>query len=119
MSESLPNAAGQVELAESLWRDIGECLESQKVRIYEEIRYYPTPITACDQQFNYLLEEQAKIAGELARMRRTIDENSTRDDAIDVIDAFIQSCPCIDGELEQRVRARLADGDPAGRDNTR
>lgn len=119
MSESRPSVAARRDLAGSLWSDIAECLEGQKARIYEEIRNYPTPITACDQQFNYLLEEQAKVAGELARMRRAIAEASTRGDAIDAIDAFIQSSPCIDGELKQRLRTRLANRDPANRDTTR
>jgi predicted nuclease with TOPRIM domain len=44
-------------------------LETEKRRINEEIRNYPTPIAACDEQFNSLLEEQARIVQELDRLR--------------------------------------------------
>jgi hypothetical protein len=44
-------------------------LESEKRRLYEEIRAYPTPIAGCDQQFNYLLEQQARVTAELNRLR--------------------------------------------------
>jgi len=44
-------------------------LEDEKRRINEEIRNYPTPIAGCDAQFNFLLEEQAKIARELEQLK--------------------------------------------------
>jgi hypothetical protein len=44
-------------------------LEAEKQRLYEEIRNYPTPIAGCDQQFNHLLEQQARVASELSRLR--------------------------------------------------
>ena len=43
-------------------------LEAEKRRIDEEIKNYPRPIAACDLQFNHLLEERARLAGELDRM---------------------------------------------------
>ncbi|REK06844.1 MAG: hypothetical protein DWQ37_22685 [Planctomycetota bacterium] len=46
-----------------------ERLEAEKQRLYEEIRTYPTPIAGCDQQFNYLLEQQARVVAELNRLR--------------------------------------------------
>lgn len=60
-----------VEIAESL-RHAETCLQSEKQRLYEEIRNYPTPIAGCDQQFNYLLEQQAQIIAELARVRAAL-----------------------------------------------
>jgi hypothetical protein len=44
-------------------------LEAEKQRLYEEIRNYPTPIAGCDQQFNYLLEQQAQVLADLNRLR--------------------------------------------------
>ncbi|HVU86283.1 MAG TPA: hypothetical protein VHD36_03115 [Pirellulales bacterium] len=43
-------------------------LEAEKQRVYGEIKNYPTPITGCDQQFNALLEEQARIVAQLRRL---------------------------------------------------
>lgn len=52
-----------MELASERIRD----LENERQRVNEEIKNYPTPIPACDAQFNYLLEERARIAQELDR----------------------------------------------------
>ena len=60
-----------VEIAESL-RHAETCLQSEKQRLYDEIRNYPTPIAGCDQQFNYLLEQQAQVVAELARVRAAL-----------------------------------------------
>ena len=29
--------------------------------IYEQIKHYPTPITGCDEQFNFLLSERNRL----------------------------------------------------------
>ena len=34
--------------------------------IYEQIKNYPTPITGCDEQFNFLLEERDRLRNLLA-----------------------------------------------------
>jgi hypothetical protein len=65
MNASPPDTAESLKLAESN-------LEIEKRRLYEEIRTYPTPIAACDQQFNYLLEQQARVNAELDRVRAAI-----------------------------------------------
>ena len=51
-------------------------LEAEKQRLYQEIRNYPTPIAGCDQQFNYLLEQQASVAAELSRIRASMAVDS-------------------------------------------
>ena len=49
-------------------------LENEKRRINDEITNYPTPIAGCDAQFNFLLEEQARIARELTRLKGSGEE---------------------------------------------
>ncbi len=34
--------------------------------IYEQIKHYPTPITGCDEQFNFLLSERDRLRNLLA-----------------------------------------------------
>ena len=34
--------------------------------IYEQIKSYPTPITGCDEQFNFLLSERDRLRNLLA-----------------------------------------------------
>ena len=42
--------------------------------IVKEIRSYPSPIPACDAQFNYLLDQRAKLSLEIKRLYR-FDKN--------------------------------------------
>ena len=82
-----------------LWNKIRTQLENQKAYIYQEIGHYPPPIAACDQQFNYLLEEQKRILGELARLKEAENDSLTAADPIQVLNDFIQSSPYIDFEI--------------------
>jgi hypothetical protein len=84
---------------------IRDHLESERQRINKEIKNYPTPITACDAQFNYLLEEQKRIPQELDRLNVLSKESLTRTDQLKCLDDFIGSSNYIKGEAEQRIRS--------------
>ena len=43
-------------------------LQAEKARIQREISNYPTPIAACDEQFNFLLEWYSQVRRALARL---------------------------------------------------
>jgi hypothetical protein len=43
-----------------------------KQQLDDEIRDYPTPIAGCDAQFNYLLEEQRKVAKAMAALKSDV-----------------------------------------------
>ncbi|MDQ5846079.1 MAG: hypothetical protein M3539_12390, partial [Acidobacteriota bacterium] len=75
---------------ESLYQNIKDALENERHRVNEEIRNYPTPIPACDAQFNYLLEERAKIAEEMDRLKALSKGSFTRED-VELIDEFIRT----------------------------
>jgi hypothetical protein len=62
-------------MSESPTKDREKFLEAEKRRLYEEIRNYPTPIAGCDQQFNYLLEQQARVTAELNRIRASTEDH--------------------------------------------
>jgi hypothetical protein len=95
-------------VSESLRDQIESRLEDCKRRNYAEIRSYPSPITACDQQFNYLLDEQRQIAGELARWHSIVDE--PRDDQAhrELIAEFLRSSTCLDEATKARLGSCLA-----------
>lgn len=101
------NRQTELALLESLWKSIKDHLENERQRIYEEIKHYPTPIPACDVQFNYLLEERARIAQELDRLKASSKESLTRREGVKSIDEFIMSSNYIKGEAEQRMRPTL------------
>ena len=94
-------------LMESLWESIREHLKNERHRVNEEIKNYPTPIPACDAQFNYLLEERASIAEELDRLEALSRDSLTRRDHIKFIGEFIASSNYINGEVERRIRSSL------------
>ena len=73
------------------WAQLRSRLEAEITRIYGEIGSYPTPIAGCDQQFNYLLEEQRRILRELARLEEVAKASLTAGDPQGLIDEFIRS----------------------------
>jgi len=50
-------------------REREQSLAAEKQRLYDALRQYPTPIAGCDQQFNFLLEQQARVTAELQQVR--------------------------------------------------
>ena len=99
-----------MEVVRSVWDRLRTHLENEKARIYEAIGNYPTPIAGCDQQFNYLLEEQTRIRLELDRLNRSSHENLTAGDAIQRLNEFIDSSSYVDSQTEQTIRAYLQEG---------
>ena len=66
-----------------------------------EIGVYPAPITACDAQFNHLLERRRAIGRELRRLNDLSDA--------EVIDEsqFVEACEYL-SEIEKRTLRRSA-----------
>lgn len=94
-------------LLRPIWQEIRARLEQKRDEISREIRNYPPPIPACDQHFNYLLEERARVSEELNRVDGLSTENPTRGNDIELIEGFIGSSACIDAETKRAIRARL------------
>jgi len=63
-------------MSEDPLREREKWLEAEKMRLYEELRNYPSPVAACDQQLAHLLEKQSLISAELNRIRRAEDSDS-------------------------------------------
>jgi hypothetical protein len=106
MSDARSNGTSGDERIQAAWSQIASCLGDRKQQLYETIRNYPTPITACDQQFNYLLEQQVEISGELRRMHE-IKAAATTGDAIDMLEYFVRSSSCLNDEAKQAIRSSL------------
>jgi len=100
----------QMDVIKSAWNKIRTQLENEKARIYQAIGNYPPPIAACDQQFNYLLEEQTRISRELVRLNEATTASLTIADSIELIDEFIRSSGYVDPEAEQTIRSYLQEG---------
>jgi hypothetical protein len=97
----------QMDVIQSAWAKIRSHLENEKARIYEAIVHYPTPIAGCDQQFNYLLEEQTRIRHELDRLHEASSASITTADSIKLLGEFIRSSSYVNLETEQTIRSYL------------
>lgn len=51
-------------------QEIRQALTSARSRLGKEIATYPSPITDCDAQFNYLLEQRTAIASALTELEK-------------------------------------------------
>lgn len=58
------------------WEQIEAVLMSRLASVEDEIRHYPTPIPACDAQFNYLLEQRSHIQRALAKARAELNTSA-------------------------------------------
>jgi hypothetical protein len=82
-------ASGAEDMSTDLsWSDVRCGLRTLIREVAEEISAYPRPITACDAQFNHLLELRRLLPAELARLEdAAVDPSSS-------VEAFIASSPC-------------------------
>jgi len=92
--------------AESVWDEIRLRLERTRDEILERIGSYPTPIPACDVDFNRLLEERARVFEELDRLKTlSLADKLRRDDH--VIREFVVSCASLSEDDCHALRALL------------
>ena len=80
-------------------------LEEVKNRVNKEIGNYPSPIPACDVQFNYLLGERSKISMVLKRVENLLKICQTEAIAIEIIEELTQLSSQIDDDMAARLRA--------------
>jgi hypothetical protein len=99
--------SGDDEVVRSVGVEMEDFLQARKRQLYEEIGGYPTPITACDQQFNYLLEQQANVAGTLARLTTIMADPIARGGLVGEFCDLIRSCEVLDEDTKQRLLRRL------------
>ncbi len=95
------------DLLMSIWQTIREQLEAKQNQIYADIANYPPPIPACDQHFNYLLEQRTGIAQELRRQKALAEESLTSRDPVAFITEFVESSVYLNNDTKQHVHACL------------
>ncbi|MDP6341934.1 MAG: hypothetical protein QF578_00615 [Alphaproteobacteria bacterium] len=70
------------------WRTLRQALEQLSASVTEQIGSYPGPITACDAQFNHLLDLRRLLPSEIDRLDRAAEGDS------ESIEAFLRASPC-------------------------
>jgi hypothetical protein len=83
--------------ADSEWNSLRRRLAALAESVAAEIRAYPRPITACDAQFNHLLELRRVLPDELERL------DAAAGDPRSTVENFIRSSPC-QAALSEPVR---------------
>lgn len=96
------SSSAQPAVIEATWKVITSHLELELRDVQGKIKSYPTPIPACDEHFNWLLEERTKISIELANAR----ELST-DERLGLIRDFIRSSAHFDEVQRQRIESNI------------
>ena len=97
------------EWIEELRNRIREHLEAKRNQIVEDIINYPPPIPACDQHYNYLLEQRVNISLELRRLNTLFQDGDASQDEVTLIDAFLTASAFIQNEAQQEIRTAFAD----------
>ena len=105
-SVEICNAQELLASLQSMWNEIGNHLEGARRRVQDEITHYPSPIPACDADFNHLLEQRARIGEELNRMRAAAANNLSSADCA-LIEEFIRSSNYLDDAAKQEIRLCL------------
>ncbi len=82
-------------------------LERERQQLLDEIRTYPTPIPRCDQQFNHLIAQRDLLAQALARLDAAAGHGVPASERGARLDAFLDSCGCLDADLKLRLQAAL------------
>jgi hypothetical protein len=83
----------------SQWQSLRRTLEALAASVTAEIVAYPRPITACDAQFNHLLELRRLVPQELQRLEAAADDPGFTGEE------FVRTSPCAAeiAALERRV----------------
>ena len=80
------------------WTDLKTYLEHKQAEVQAEIEQYPAPIPACDQQFNYLLEQRGLLRQELYRVVDLNEANAS----VHALNEFVTRSPLLQLEDVER-----------------
>lgn len=108
-----------VEPGRAVWDEVEAALIDVRASVYSEIRAYPKPITACDAQYNYLLEQRAEVGQLLARLQHAnIDEQTDGEreksarEMVQAIGAFVETSSMIEKDAKRELLERVRSAEP-------
>ena len=105
MSNEQPTEAPAAALRAALLDEVRQHLEDARLRLHEEISGYPRPITACDAQFNYLLEKRTRLGSELGMLEELTSKLRHGDVDVSVIEAYVAASDHMDSALAEKLIA--------------
>ena len=99
--------AAQLQPDTNILVEIKAHLEAQKKRVYTEIRNTPMPIPGCDAQYNFLLEERARINQELKQLSVLSEDPLDSAGFVGTMRDFIEASHYIDPQVRCELNAAL------------
>jgi DNA-binding SARP family transcriptional activator len=103
------SSQGATETSTALWQELKNYLEAKREEIRNDIKHYPPPIPACDQQFNYLLEQRTRIHQDLRRVNAMLKESLTDAETVKAMEEFLQSATYLEESVKDLIRTYLND----------
>lgn len=79
--------------AEELATQIRDALHAIRRALNDEIVRYPMPITACDVQYNHLLQARRQARAEMTHLQRMVDQGSL---SVDTLRMFLHESKSLD-----------------------
>ena len=107
MSHADPTTVPADDARLTLLAQIEQALEARRARIDDEVKNYPRPITGCDVQFEYALEQQAGVRKELQRAA-ALHEAAEKNEFTRVVGEFLSASAFIDTAAAGEIAASLA-----------
>lgn len=89
------------------WAALRSHLETLRAGVLAEIRGYPPPITACDAQFNHLLERRSRLQEALRTVEAAMNAPEARTEPARALERCLSTLAWLDEDTRQAVRARL------------
>jgi len=87
--------------------ELRDLLESKRLRIAGEIGKYPTPIPACDADFNHMLAERARLEADLAHLDALRPRSVPHEELIGLIAEFAALSPDLDAATKRGIKSSL------------
>ncbi len=92
---------------DSACKVIRQALERAKADVYAQIRNYPPPITACDEQFDLLIESRDRIVRSLHGVDELVAACSKHPDPAALIADFVAASPDVEDCVREQIRTLL------------
>ena len=90
-----------------LGHQLSQCLQQRKNQFNDEVRHFPTPIPACDAQYNHLMAQRAELTRDIGRLGTMLRQNRPDTDFITWAEGVIQSASYLDDATRQAISALL------------
>ena len=104
-----PRTDAAADAVTAIYGEIREILERKRLKLAEDIVKYPTPIPACDADFNHMLAERARIEADLTRLESLRAPAVPGAELTGLIAEFAALSPDLDASVKRRIKSALKD----------